>query len=60
MLARLVAISGQIDMQRSEPQQFRFIAHPTSNQLKACSCVRNWPSERSLVSPTFHAAESGK
>ena len=30
-----------------------FIAHPTSNQLKACSCARSSTSASSLVSPTL-------
>ena len=28
--------------QRSEPQQFRIIGHPTSDQLKACSCISEY------------------
>ena len=46
--------------QGSEPQQFRIIAHPKSNQLKVCSCVRNLTSGSSLVFPnlTLQAVES--
>ena len=29
-----------------------FIAHPTSNQLKACSCIRSWTSASSLTFTT--------
>ena len=47
-LACLVLVS-----QRSEPQQFRIIAHPTSNQLKSCFCARSWTSRSSLVLPTL-------
>ena len=34
---RLLSSDGSGPPQRIEPQQFGIIAHPTSNQLKACS-----------------------
>ena len=50
-LARFVATVPV--SQRIEPRQFRIIAHPTSNQLKACSCARSSTSASSLVFPTL-------
>ena len=55
-LTCLVAISSHLS--EVNPQQFGIIAHPTSDQLKACSCARSGTSGSSLAFPTLTVARA--
>ena len=55
-LTCLVAISSHLS--EVNPEQFGIIAHPTSDQLKACSCARSGTSGSSLAFPTLTVARA--